>query len=143
MKYMLNTEQKVKDYEKTVELFNKNNYFNIGDEIFICVTEAGYPPRVLNVRVDLGVYGKLDHRPNMFDMIITPKKYRDMVFEFQPVFIIGKEPIPGPGEEYGKRVINLYDFSILPGTRMKLPNSGLIYGLNPSKRYEIMEIEYS
>ena len=78
--YKLNTVKKLDDYRKTVELFNKNNIIKIGDVVHIALKELTKPIEVVEVTLDLMLYGLLDDDSNL--------KY-----EFQPTFIIGGEPI--------------------------------------------------
>lgn len=106
--------EQLEDYRKTVDFFNKNNYIKIGDKIFVELsffdkkekyTKKGIKlkltlkeKKVVEVRVDLGLYGLSDDT-DMFGNNYSIGKY-----EFQPVFIIGDEVVPEKGEEYGKRV---------------------------------------
>ena len=119
--YKLNTVKKLDDYRKTVELFNKNNIIKIGDVVHIALKELTKPIEVVEVTLDLMLYGLLDDDSNL--------KY-----EFQPTFIIGGEPIPGPGELYRTRVL-CTTLSIIPEEIFILQSSG---ELDFGKSYTIM-----
>lgn len=127
MKFRLNTERKLKDYENTVKYFNKYNSVKIGQLVNILLGN-----KIELVRVELALYGKLDleqlseyEEPNENAYKLPDDIDQDTIFEFSVVFIKGMEPIPGPGDEYGERVFST-GFSIVPGVKKKLPNTGII-----------------
>ena len=113
-KHKFTKEEQIKDYKKTVELFNKTNVIKIGDNVNIMLQLFDNDMNVtsselVNVTVDLVLYGVAEEEYKYFSY-----------FCFEPVFIIGNpNNIPEPGEEYAKRVYHT-DFEITP-INNKLP----------------------
>ena len=113
-KHKFTKEEQIKDYKKTVELFNKTNVIKIGDNVNIMLQLFDNDMNVIsselvNVTVDLVLYGVAEEEYKHFSY-----------FCFEPVFIIGNpNNIPEPGEEYAKRIYRT-DFEITP-INNKLP----------------------
>ena len=113
-KHKFTKEEQIKDYKKTVELFNKTNVIKIGDNVNIMLQLFDNDMNVIsselvNVTVDLVLYGVAEEEYKYFSY-----------FCFEPVFIIGNpNNIPEPGEEYAKRIY-CTDFEITP-INNKLP----------------------
>ena len=116
-KHKFTKEKQTKDYEKTVDLFNKANIIKIGDNINLILQLFDnninlISSELVEVTVDLALYG------------IAEDEYKSFsYFCFEPVFIIGDSAsIPEPGEEYAKRVYHT-SFEITP-VEYKLPTKG-------------------
>lgn len=110
-------EKKIRDYEKTVELFNKTNTIKIGDSVNLVLQLFDNDMNIISselieVTVVLALYG------------VAEDEYKDFsYFCFEPVFVIGDpNNIPEPGEEYAKRIYRT-GFEITP-VESKLPTKG-------------------
>ena len=117
LKHKFTKKEQIKDYEKTVELFNKTNTIKIGDKINIILQLFDNDMNLVSlelieVTIDLALYGVAEDEHKNFSY-----------FCFEPVFIIGdSNNIPEPGDEYAKRIYHTC-FEITP-VEYKLPTKG-------------------
>lgn len=118
-KHKFTKEKQIKDYEKTVELFNKTNTIKIGDNVNLVLQLFDNDMNItsselIEVTVDLALYG------------VAEDEYKDFsYFCFEPVFIIGDpNNMPEPGEEYAKKIYHA-NFEITP-VEYKLPTKGVM-----------------
>lgn len=117
LKHKFTKKEQIKDYEKTIELFNKTNTIKIGDKINIILQLFDNDMNLVSlelieVTIDLALYGVAENEHKNFSY-----------FCFEPVFIIGdSNNIPEPGDEYAKRIYHT-GFEITP-VEYKLPTKG-------------------
>ena len=117
LKHKFTKKEQIKDYEKTVELFNKTNTTKIGDNTNLILQLFDndinlVSSELIEVTIDLALYGVAEDEHKNFSY-----------FCFEPVFIIGdSNNIPEPGDEYAKRIYHTC-FEITP-VEYKLPTKG-------------------